>query len=298
MSDVSGILLLDKPAGPTSNRALQEIKRLFGASKAGHTGSLDPLASGLLPICLGEATKISQFLLDADKHYRFELKLGIATETDDAEGAPIATAPVPALSLGDIEAVLAGFRGAIEQVPPRFSAIKRAGQPFYRGARQGDTTLPPVRRIQVTALRLVRAAGDTLELEAHASKGTYVRSLGRDIGAALGCGAHVTSLRRLATGPFRIEGAHTYEALKALPATERLAALLPMDEVLTPLPAVRLDPASERSLCHGQVVFIGHTAAPGWARLYGAKAEFIGLGELLPGGRVAPKRLLATTASG
>lgn len=298
MTDVSGILLLDKPAGPTSNRALQEIKRLFGASKAGHTGSLDPLASGLLPICLGEATKISQFLLDADKHYRFELKLGVVTETDDAEGTAIATAAVPDLSPRDIESVLARFRGPIDQVPPRFSAIKRAGQPFYRGARQGDTTLPPVRRIEVTSLSLVRHAGDTLELEVHASKGTYVRSLGRDIGAALGCGAHVTALRRLATGPFRIEGAHTVEALRVLSAAERLAALVPMDEVLAPLPAVRLDAISERSLCHGQVVFTGHAAAPGWARLYGAKAEFIGLGELLPGGRVAPKRLLATTASG
>lgn len=298
MTDVSGILLLDKPAGPTSNRALQEIKRLYGANKAGHTGSLDPLASGLLPICLGEATKISQFLLDADKHYRFTLKLGVATETDDAEGAVISTAAVPALSLADIEAVLARFRGPIDQVPPRFSAIKRAGQPFYRGARKGDESLPPVRRIAVSALTLVHYAGDTLELEVHASKGTYVRSLGRDIGAALGCGAHVLNLRRLATGPFRIEGAHTFEALKARPAAERLAALVPMDEVLAPLPAVRLDAASERSLCHGQVVFVGHAAPPGWARLYGAKADFIGLGELLPGGRVAPKRLLAMTASG
>ena len=289
--DISGILLLDKPAGYTSNQALQTAKHLLQARKAGHTGSLDPLATGILPLCFGEATKVSQFLLEADKRYWVAIRLGQTTSTYDAEGEVLATRPVQ-LTRPIIEAALRRFQGEIQQVPPMYSAIKQAGQPLYKLARAGIEVERPPRRVVIRALSLMRWQDDRLELEVSCSKGTYIRSLAHDLGEILGCGGHVMALRRLATGGFSVEEAVTLETFQNLSDDGRLALLRPLDQALNHLPAVNLSSNAAYYLCQGQVVTAPHSLPMGVVRLYEAGGRFLGLGEVQLDGRVAPKRLL------
>jgi tRNA pseudouridine55 synthase len=295
---VNGILLLDKPLGATSNAALQQVKRLFQARKAGHTGSLDPLATGVLPICLGEATKASAFLLDADKRYRVVCKLGETTSTQDAEGEVLETRPVGDYSLAELEAVLDRFRGPQEQVPPMFSAVKHEGQRLYKLARQGIEVERKARSIVIHELSLVRWETPELEIDVHCSKGTYVRTLAEDIGAVLGCGAHVTGLRRTGVGPYGDDTLVTIEQLEALSGEgffARLdALLLPMESALAQWPGVRLTGDAAFYLRQGQPVLVPKAPTSGWVRLYEGENTFLGMGEILDDGRVAPRRLMKT----
>lgn len=291
---VDGILVLDKPAGKTSNGALQQVKRLFDAAKAGHTGSLDPLATGVLPICLGEATKFAQHLLDGDKAYRAEARLGVTTDTGDREGAILTEAPVPAdLSVERLEAVLGLFRGEIEQVPPMYSALKHQGRPLYELARQGRTVARPARRVRISGLRLLSLERNGFVIEVACSKGTYIRTLVEDIGRQLGCGAHLHELRRTAAAGFDIAQAVTLERLESEDLQSRDARLVPTDRALATLPEISLDSEHLVSILHGQAVRIGAFQTPGLVRLYGNR-HFIGLGECLLDGRVAPRRLVKT----
>lgn len=292
---VDGLVLLDKPVGWTSNAALQAVKRLYRAKKAGHTGSLDPLASGLLPICLGEATKLSGLLLNADKAYRFTCRLGVITATGDAEGEVLATRPVGPLSREQIEAALRRFTGPIQQIPPMYSAVKRDGQPLYKLARQGIEVERAPREVTVHELRLLRHDAEELECELRCSKGTYVRALAADLGEALGCGAHVSALRRTAVEPYDAARMVTLDALREL-AERGLAALdewlLPPDSAVTNWPAVSVSGDSAFYLRQGQPVLVPRAPSQGWLRLYQEGRQFLGIGEILDDGRVAPRRLL------
>lgn len=292
---VNGILLLDKPLGITSNAALQEVKRLMRAAKAGHTGNLDPLASGMLPICLGEATKFSVYLLDADKVYLGKCKLGTRTTTADAEGEIIETRPVPALTEAQVDEVLEKFRGEIEQIPPMHSAIKQNGQPLYKLARQGIEVERQPRKVTIHELTLTRLQGDELELYVHCSKGTYIRTLVEDIGAALGCGAFLSGLRRTRVGPFPEADMVTLDELRA-EAEEGAEALdhhlLPADHALGGYPGVTLTESSLFYVRQGQAVQVSQAPTAGWVRLFDSDGGFVGVGAVLDDGRIAPKRLL------
>jgi tRNA pseudouridine55 synthase len=299
--DVHGIVLLDKPSGYTSNQALQRVKYLFRARKAGHTGSLDPLATGLLPLCFGEATKVSGFLLDADKHYQVTCRLGQRTLTGDAEGEVVETQAVPPLSREQVEAVLAGFRGEIQQVPPMYSALKHQGQRLYDLARKGQEVERRPRQVRIHALECLALEGEWLSLDVVCSKGTYIRTLVEDIGAALGCGAHVTVLRRLGLGAYQNPEMISLERLEALAeeGPEALDGVLrPVDEALAHWPAVELDADSAFYLRQGQAVFVPGCTAQGWLRVYGPEHRFLGIGRLQDDGRVAPKRLMVPAARG
>ena len=294
--DVSGIVLLDKPVGMTSNAALQQVKRLFNANKAGHTGSLDPLASGLLPICLGEATKVSGFLLDADKAYLGTCKLGVRTTTADAEGEVIEQGPVGDLSIAQVEEVLKQFKGPIEQIPPMHSAIKQNGQPLYKLAHQGKTVERKPRAVEIYTLDVLRLEGDELDISMHCSKGTYVRTLAEDVGQALGCGAHLSALRRTLVGPFDIEQAVTLVQLQERAAQDFAAldeVMLPIDYALRDWPEVSLSEDSAYYLCRGQAIQVPQAPTSGWVRLSSGE-RFLGVGEILEDGRVAPRRLVNT----
>ncbi len=294
---ISGILLLDKPVGITSNAALQKIKRLYKAGKAGHTGNLDPLASGLLPICLGEATKISSFLLDSDKRYLGTCKLGIRTRTADAEGEVVETRPVGELSEHEVNRVLQRFLGEIEQVPPMHSAVKVNGKPLYKLAHQGMEIERKPRRVRIYELKLRRLQGDELDIELSCSKGTYVRTLAEEIGEALGCGAHLSALRRTASGPFGIEDAHTLPEIEHL-AEDGLDALdqllLPTEYAIADWPEVNLSENTAYYLQQGQAVQVPRAPTDGWVRIHRHDGVFLGVGQILEDGRVAPKRLLRT----
>ncbi len=293
--DVNGIVLLDKPVGITSNAALQIVKRLFQARKAGHTGSLDPLASGLLPICLGGATKLSSFLLEADKRYAVTIFLGVKTTTGDAEGAVVTSQSVQGYSDERILEVLAHFVGEIEQVPPMHSAIKHQGQPLYKLAHQGIEIERQPRTVHIYRLALLRNLGDRLEVDVSCSKGTYIRTLAEDIGAALGVGAHVQVLRRTAAGPFNAGQMVTLAELETAAAASLEAVdryLLPMEEALTHWPDVCLSDDMAYYLRQGQPVFVPRAPTSGWVRLHSADHRFLGIGRVLDDGRVAPKRLL------
>jgi len=295
---INGILLLDKAIGITSNTALQKVKRLFQAAKAGHTGSLDPLASGLLPLCLGEATKLSSFLLDADKAYQGVCKLGVKTSTADAEGEVIATRPVPTLSEAQLKATLEKFVGEIGQIPPMHSAIKMQGQPLYKLAHQGIEVERQPRPVTIHSLQLTRFEGDEFAFELHCSKGTYVRTLAEDIGEILGCGAHLSALRRTVVGPFDLEDAVTMEELEHTAAeagfTGLDALLIPMDQALEKWPAVHLSENSTYYVRQGQPVQVAKAPTSGWVRLFASNDHFLGVGQILDDGRVAPKRLVNT----
>lgn len=290
--DLDGVLLLDKPVGLTSNDALQAAKRLLNACKAGHTGSLDPIATGLLPLCFGDATRLSQFMLDSDKRYWTVIRLGVTTTTYDSEGDATQTRTVN-VTRADVERVLPRFTGPISQIPPMYSAIKRGGQPLYKLARAGQEVEREPRDIVIRELKLLGLDGDRLTLEVHCSKGTYIRTLAYDIGEALGCGAHVIELRRLAVGTLRIEQAVTLDTLEAIASPqERAARLLPLDTVLSEMPDVHLTALAAHYLRQGQPVSLQHGRDPGWVRLYEGESRFLGLGQVLDDGRVAPRRLL------
>jgi len=293
--DVNGILLLDKPPGITSNDALQQVKRLFFAKKAGHTGSLDPLASGVLPICMGEATKVSAFLLDADKRYEVRCQLGVKTATADAEGDVISTRPVENYSEAQIESVLEQFRGPIEQIPPMYSALKHEGQRLYKLARQGIEVERASRPVDIHALTLTARGDDWLDIFVHCSKGTYVRTLVEDIGEQLGCGAHVSALRRTAVGPYDDDKLVTLEALETLKEQDKHAMddlLLPIETALTQWPNVNLSADAAFYLRQGQAVLVPRAPTSGWVRLYEGEHTFLGMGEILDDGRVAPRRMM------
>ena len=293
---VDGILLLDKPAGLTSNAALQKVKRLYRARKAGHTGSLDPLASGLLPVCLGEATKVSGFLLDADKHYWVSCRLGVRTATGDAEGEVLKTRPVDAVTEQRLREVMQDYSGDIDQVPPMYSAVKHQGRRLYALARQGVEVERAPRRITIHAMDLLNFRLPLVEIDVHCSKGTYIRTLVDDIGEVLGCGAHVADLRRFGVGPYGAAGMVALETLE-----EHLAAggekalddlLLPMESGLSQWPDVCLTGDAAFYLRQGQPVLVPHAPTAGLVRLYEGQRRFLGVGEILDDGRVAPRRLL------
>jgi len=288
---IDGVLLLDKPVGLSSNIALQKAKRLYRAEKAGHTGTLDPFATGLLPLCLGEATKFSQFLLDADKEYLAEVKFGVRTSSGDPEGDVIAERPVQ-LGRSDVQAALAGFMGEIEQVPPMHSALKHAGRPLYEYARKGIEIERKARHVVVRELEVVAFAGDQCTLRVHSGKGFYVRALADDLGEVLGCGAHLQGLRRTGVGPFRIEQAQLLEELAELDEAVRDTRLMPADimvESLTPLP---LDLEAAWQICHGQPIWLPRLSLGSQFRLYAPDGRFLGVGEVNQDGKVAPRRLV------
>jgi len=296
---VDGVLLLDKPIGITSNGALQAVKRLFQARKAGHTGSLDPLASGMLPICLGEATKISSFLLEADKRYLVGMRLGICTETGDAEGE-VSYQHEGAIdfSRAVIEETLAGFLGRIEQIPPMYSAVKVNGRPLYELARKGIDIERKARQVDIHELRLIEHDGIDLDIEVSCSKGTYIRTLVEAIGETLGCGAYVTVLRRPEVAGFTSGEMFTLERLEAIAAEGELKALdaLLVDaaEVLSHWPAVSLNSDMAFFVTRGQAVQVANAPASGWVRLFAGDERFLGMGTILDDGRVAPKRMMQT----
>jgi tRNA pseudouridine55 synthase len=293
----SGILLLDKPRGLSSNAALQQVRSLYNREKAGHVGSLDPLATGMLPICLGEATKVAADVLDGRKCYRFTVALGARTATGDTEGEVIATAAVPALTPGELAAVLARFHGPQTQVPPMYSAIKRHGQPLYRLARAGVTVERAARDIELFALGVISVSQAALELEVLCSKGTYVRVLAEDIAAALGTCGHVTQLRRLYVEPFASEPMHTLESLSEARGAGSGPALLPADAALMHLPAVIVSAVAAERLRHGQRVAADAPPHSTRVRLYEASGEFLGLGAADGSGGVQPRRLLKAAGS-
>lgn len=288
----SGVLLLDKPSGLSSNAALQRVRRMVGAAKAGHVGSLDPLATGMLPICLGEATKIAGEILSGRKLYRFTVSLGTRTATGDLEGAVVQSLPVPALDPRVLQTVLHRFRGPQLQIPPMYSALKRGGQPLYRLARSGIEVARDPREIEIFELCLLATTALTLELETLCSKGTYVRTLAEDIAAALGTCGHVSSLRRVYVEPFVAAPMETLESIAAAREAGALPAIQPPDAPLQHIPAMRLDQARAASIRHGQAVALESHEAPGRRRLYDADGVFMGLGELDPAGRLRPRRLL------
>ena len=294
---VDGVLLLDKPVGLTSNQALQTVKRLLNACKAGHTGSLDPIATGLLPLFFGEATKLTQFLLNADKRYWTVFKLGVSTTTFDSEGEATATRPVT-VGLRDIEKALVRFQGEIEQIPPMYSAIKHNGEALYKLARAGVEVEREPRPVTVHEIKTLGFQDDLLTLEIACSKGTYVRTLAHDLGEILGCGAHVVQLRRLAIGDVSIDKAVSLDRLEALASpVERAQLLQPVDSVLHTVPDVHLTSLAAHYLKQGQSVSARHGLAPGWVRLYEGDSRFLGMGQVLDDGQVAPRRLLALTES-
>jgi len=286
---VDGVLLLDKPIGLTSNDALQKARRLFSAAKGGHTGTLDPLATGLLPLCFGEATKFSADLLDADKTYEAVLKLGVTTDSGDAEGQVTATAAVD-VEKADIFRVLPQFVGDIQQIPPMHSALKRNGRPLYELARQGIEVERAPRAVTIYAIDCLSFVGDSLTLRVACSKGTYIRVLAADIGCALGCGAHLTALRRTVVGDLDLSGAVTLAELEALAEDERVKRLQPVDALLRSLPQVTVAGEAAQRFSHGNPVDLP-AGLDGKIRVY-ADGRLIGIGEPGPEGRLWPKRLV------
>jgi tRNA pseudouridine55 synthase len=286
---VDGVLLLDKPIGLTSNDALQKARRLFSAAKGGHTGTLDPLATGLLPLCFGEATKFSADLLDADKTYEAVLKLGVTTDSGDVDGKIIATAPV-VVSESDVARVLPQFTGDLQQIPPMHSALKRDGRPLYELARQGIEVERAPRAITIYSLEYLAFAGDSLTLRVACSKGTYIRVLAADIGNALGCGAHLAALRRTVVGDLDLANAVTLDDLMALDEAGRAGHLQPVDALVHTLPIVTVEGEAEQRFRHGNPVDLPEGLS-GKIRVY-AGGQLIGVGEPGPDGRLWPKRLV------
>jgi tRNA pseudouridine55 synthase len=305
--NVNGVLLLDKPQGSSSNHALQKVKRLFGAAKAGHTGSLDPLATGMLPICFGEATKISAFLLDSDKRYHLKCQLGVSTTTGDAEGEVIETQDVSTITEQDIKAVLPEFIGEIDQIPPMYSALKHNGERLYKLARQGIEVERKARRVTIYDIEFLSLAKEgqsedgqqrlILELDVSCSKGTYVRTLVEDIAKKINCGAHITALRRLSVGPYDGEML-TMAQLTALAeqGTDVLdSCLQPIDSGVADWPDVQLGTDAAFYVLQGQAVMVPHAPTHGWVRIYD-QSHFLGVGEIQDDGLVAPRRMIKQCA--
>lgn len=294
---INGVLILDKPQGLTSNAALQQVKKLLNASKAGHTGSLDPLATGVLPICFGEATKFSQYLLESDKAYLATAHLGQRSETGDADGEIIETKPVANFSKDDIERILEKFRGKIEQIPSMYSAIKHNGTPLYELARQGIEVERSARSVDILKLELKSIDLPYINIYVECTKGTYIRTLVEDIGADLGCGGHVCSLRRTKAGPFTVEEAVKMDHLQALfeakAFNELNQLLLPMHTAVRDWPELKISENLAFYLQQGHPVQTSGAPVEGWVRLSRMNNDFIGVGEILSDGRVAPRRLLS-----
>lgn len=288
---IDGVLLLDKPLGFSSNQALQKAKYLFQAAKAGHTGSLDPLATGLLPICFGEATKFSHFLLDSDKSYCALVQFGSTTSTGDAEGEVLARFPID-VSEVQLQQVLTQFTGDITQVPPMYSALKHQGKALYEYARQGVDIERAARAVTIHSIVLEHFDGQQAAITVSCSKGTYIRTLAEDIGAALGCGAHLAGLRRLTAAHYALPQAVTLEALEAMPLEARDALLLAPDSAVLHLPQVVLDDDSVFYLLRGQEVWKSGFNVQGMFRIYSEHGSFLGLGEQTDSGKIAPRRLL------
>ena len=289
--NINGILLLDKPLGFSSNQALQKIKWLLKAAKAGHTGTLDPLASGLLPLCFGEATKFAHYLTDADKTYIATIKLGITTTTGDAEGAVLSTQPVN-VNQAEFKKTSQQFLGEISQVPPMYSALKFEGKALYEYARAGVEIERQSRLVTIHSIEVNSFSSDVAVITVTCSKGTYIRTLAEDIGKQLGCGAHLIGLRRTATANYDISQAITIEQFEAMSDEQRLAVLAPADTAVLHLPAITLDDDSVFYLLQGQSVWRSGFIPTGLLRLYSEQPVFLGLGELQPDGKIAPKRLI------
>jgi len=291
---LDGILLLDKPAGMSSNAALQAVRRLFRAEKGGHTGSLDPLATGLLPLCFGEATKLAGLLLGSDKAYEAGIMLGATTDTDDADGQVLRRRPVPALEHARLQAALAALTGTLQQRAPVYSALKQGGEPLYARARRGEAIEAPVREVVVHAIELLEAGPDRLRLHVTCGSGTYVRSLARDLGEALDCGAHIARLRRLWVDPFRRPSMWTLDQLQALAGAEGEVALdaclLPLEAGLAGFPRVDLAPAEALRFGQGQRLR-GDWPAADPAAVFGVDGRALGLARVDPAGRLSPQRL-------
>ncbi|MBC8519242.1 MAG: tRNA pseudouridine(55) synthase TruB [Gammaproteobacteria bacterium] len=297
--NVSGILLLDKPAGITSNGALQRVKHLFFAKKAGHTGSLDPIATGILPICLGEATKFSGFLLNADKSYVAECQLGVVTRSGDSEGEVVSERPVEGVSEEIIKNALEQFRGDIEQIPPMHSAIKVNGQPLYKLAHQGIEIEREPRQVTIYALDFIGLDADKerMTISVHCSKGTYIRTLVEDIGEIIGCGAHVAELRRTTLGPYKEDDLLTIEELEEIREADGNrgldSRLLSLDSAVEDYDKVQLDRDSSYYIRQGQPIQVSGAPEDGWVRIYDDVEKFVGVGEIIDDGRVAPRRLVS-----
>lgn len=306
---VNGVLLLDKPPGISSNKVLQKVKHIYKASKAGHTGSLDPLATGMLPICFGEATKISAFLLEADKHYVFSCQLGETTTTGDTEGELTSTRDFSKITEKHIKQLLPEFTGEIEQIPPMYSALKHEGQRLYKLAREGVEVERKARVVTINEFKLHGLKQGVMELEVWCSKGTYVRTLAEDIGERLGCGAHVIELRRLSVGVFKGDMV-TLEMLESCidqaagqeVAQETARGLQALDELLLPIesgvadwPDIQLGADAAFYMSQGQPIMVPHAPTQGWVRLYD-KQRFMGVGEIQDDGMVAPRRMIQSRA--
>ncbi|MFC1090282.1 tRNA pseudouridine(55) synthase TruB [Pasteurella multocida] len=294
--DINGVFLLDKPQGMSSNDIMQKVKRVFQANKAGHTGALDPLATGMLPICLGEATKFSQFLLDADKRYQVTAKLGERTDTSDAEGQVVETREVQ-VDVQDILAALPHFRGDLMQVPTMFSALKHQGKPLYEYARAGITVEREARPITIFDLQFIAYDAPYLTLEVHCSKGTYIRTLVDDLGEYLGCGAHVTVLRRTVVANYPVEAMMDWDTLQVLAAQQDLALLdqhlLPTDSAVSVLPALHLNQEQSKAISFGQrVKFDNPTQLTGQVRLFSDTQQFLGVALLDEHNVIRPQRLI------
>ncbi len=301
-----GVLLLDKPVGFSSNDALIKVKRLLQAKKTGHTGTLDPFATGLLPLCFGDATKFSQDLLDADKTYETVVHLGVTTTTGDIEGDVLQNCPITDMTQAKIEQVLMQFRGEIAQIPPMYSALKRDGKPYYAYARAGITLEREARLITIHRLELIDYQAPYLTLRVQCSKGTYIRVLGEDIGHALGCGAHLQALRRVQVGHLSLSQAITLDSLSNMPDTERVQLLAPVDALLSSFPIVRLSQELTRRFLHGQRLSLMKEGVvipnkEGRVRVYGeenGQSRLLGTAQIKEFGVLAPERLVTTSHSG
>jgi tRNA pseudouridine55 synthase len=292
--DITGIIIIDKPTGRSSNHVLQQVKRLFNANKAGHTGSLDPLATGVLPVCLGEATKVSSYLLDADKQYHVTCQLGVVTDSGDSDGVVISTSDIPEFTEQDLLAILPRFIGELDQVPPMFSALKHQGQPLYKLARQGIEVERKSRRITIYDIQLLAITADSFTLDVRCSKGTYIRTLVEDISHALGSGGHVTMLRRVAAAGYMEQQALTIEQLIAsaengLPSLDE--SLLPSEDALPDWPSVVLADYMVDAIRQGQAVKVEQAFERANVRLFDPQQQFIGLAEMTETGNVQPKRV-------
>ncbi len=292
--NLSGVLLLDKPAGISSNGALQRVRFVFGAEKGGHTGNLDVAATGLLPICFGEATKTSAWLLDSDKTYIADIALGVTTASGDAEGEVLSRMPVTANMLAEIPTTLSRFIGAQTQIPPMYSALKRDGRPLYELARAGIEVERNARAIEIKKLQIVALEGATLRVEVKCTKGTYIRVLAEDIGAALGCGASLCGLRRTAAGPYALERAVPLDLFGTTdwPTAEFDNLLLPIDSALKGMPAIAVSTPSAARLRRGQSLNLSRGYPPGPIRIYRADGQFVGLGEAATDQQLLPRRLI------
>ncbi len=291
--DIHGVILLDKPTGMSSNAALQKIKHGFNAKKAGHTGSLDPLATGLLPICLGQATKVSEYLLKSHKKYTTVLKLGEVTDTLDSEGEVTITMPVD-VSDEQLQAALGQFRGDIKQVPPMYSALKKDGQPLYKLARKGEIIERPARDMTVHSLEAKRIDLDHVELSVHCSSGFYIRSLCHDLGQVLGCGAHVVELRRTDIKAISVEVAHSLEQVLAADLKD---VLLPLDVLINDMPKIEISDAQANSMIQGKPTLAGDLVTSELTRFYQPNGYLYGVGKVSDDGFIKAQKTFVDTAN-